>query len=92
MKTASSSVTAVSSTRGIGVSDREAGLKTRFIFWLVKRRIRRIPLGVRLRARDPKLLELSSRMDLLIASAVTVPATLKELAQIKVAMLVGCPF
>ena len=82
----------VSTTRGIGVSDREAGLKTRFIYWLVKRRLKRVPLGVRIRARDPKLLELSGRMDMLVASAETVPANLKELAQIKVAVMVGCPF
>jgi len=52
-------------SRGIGVPDREAGLRTRIIYWLVKRRLGRIPLGVRIRARDPKLLELSGRMDLL---------------------------
>ena len=91
MKSATSK-SPVFTTRGIGVSDREAGLKTRFIYWLVKRRLRRVPLGVRIRARDPKLLELAGRMDLLVASAVTVPAKLKDLAQIKVAVMVGCPF
>lgn len=82
----------VSTARGAGVSDREAGLKTRFIYWLVKRRLRRVPLIVRIRARDPKLLELAGRMDMLVGSAVTVPAKLKELAQIKVAVMIGCPF
>ena len=79
-------------SRGIGVPDREAGLRTRIIYWLVKRRLGMIPLGVRIRARDPKLLELSGRMDLHIAKAESVPAVLKELAQIKVAVMVGCPF
>ena len=78
--------------RGAGVSDREANLRTRIIYWLVKRRLGRIPLGVRIRARDPKLLELSGRMDLHIAKPESVSAVLKELAQIKVAMMVGCPF
>ncbi len=82
----------VSTTRGVGVSDREAPLRTRLIYWFVKRRLKRIPLGVRIRARDPKLLARSVKMDLLIASAVTVPSKLKELAQLKVAMMVGCPF
>jgi len=79
-------------TRALGVSDREAGLRTRFIYWLVKRRLGRISLGVRIRARDPKLLELAARMDLHTAASWKLPANLKELAQIKVAVMVGCPF
>jgi len=79
-------------TRASGVSDREAGLRTRFIYWLVKRRLGRISLGLRIRARDPNLLELAARMDMHTAASVTVPANLKELAQIKVAVMVGCPF
>lgn len=78
-------------TRAIGVSDREAGLRTRIIYWLVKRRGGRVHLGNRLRAHDPKLLELAFRMDVHTASAGTVPLVLKELAQIKVAVVVGCP-
>ena len=79
-------------TRAVGVLDCEAGLRTRFIYWLVKRRLGRISLGVRIRARDPKLLELAARMDMHTAASFTVPANLKELAQIKVAVMVGCPF
>ena len=79
-------------SRATGVQDNEAGLRTRFIYWLVKRRMGRIPIGVRIRARDPKLLELSGRMDLLVAAPGVVPVKLKELAQLKVAAMVGCPF
>ena len=79
-------------SRAMGVSDREAGLRTRFIYWLVKRRLGRISLGVRIRARDPKLLEFAARMDIHTAASQTVPVNLKELAQIKVAVMVGCPF
>ena len=79
-------------SRATGVSDREAGLRTRFIYWLVKRRLGRISPAVRIRARDPKLLEIAGRMDIHTAGSFTVPANLKELAQIKVAALVGCPF
>ncbi len=78
--------------RAAGVQDKEAGLRTKLIFWLVKRRLGRIPLGVRIRARDPKLLELSGKMDLHVASPGTVSDKLKELAQLKVAAMVGCPF
>jgi hypothetical protein len=69
--------------RAIGIPDKEAGLRTRIIYWLVKRRLGRIHLGTRLRARDPKLLELACRIDAHTASAGTVPVVLKELAQIK---------
>ncbi len=78
--------------RAAGVQDREAGLGTRFIFWVAKRWLRRILRGMRVRALDPKLLRASSKMDFYTASKRSVPAVLKELAQIKVAMMVGCPF
>ena len=78
--------------RATGVQDSEAGLRTRLVYWLVKRRLGRVPLGVRIRARDPKLLMLAGRMDLNVASRGVVPQKLKELAQLKVAAMVGCPF
>lgn len=78
--------------RVTGVQDREAGLRTRLIYWLVERRLGLVPLGVRIRARDPKLLALAGRMDLHVASRGVVAQRLKELAQLKVAVMVGCPF
>lgn len=78
--------------RATGVQDSEAGLRTRLVYWLVKRRLGRVPLRVRIRARDPKLLMLAGRMDLNVASRGVVPQKLKELAQLKVAAMVGCPF
>jgi hypothetical protein len=77
--------------RATGIPEKEAGLRARIIYWLVKRRLGRIHPGTRLRAHDPKLLELACRMDAHTASEGTVPLVLKELAQIKVAVMVGCP-
>jgi hypothetical protein len=77
--------------RAIGVPYKEAGLRTRIIYWLAKRRRGRIHLGMRLRAHDQTLLELACRMDVHTASSRTLPLVLKELAQIKVAVMVGCP-
>jgi hypothetical protein len=74
-----------------GVQDHEAGLRTRIIFWLAKRRRGWVHQGLRIRAHDPKLLQFAFRMDLHSASARTVPLILKELAQLKVATMVGCP-
>lgn len=78
--------------RATGVPDGEAGLRTKLVYWLVKRRLGRVPLGLRIRARDPKLLVLAGKMDLHIACRGAIPTKLKELAQLKVAAMVGCPF
>lgn len=78
--------------RARGVHPHETGLLTRLLLWRVKRRLGRIPVSARLRAYDPKLLQLAERMSSHVAAAGTVPPKLKELAQLKVAALVGCPF
>jgi hypothetical protein len=78
--------------RSQGVQDNQASLLTRFIFWLAKRRIHRIPLGLRIRAFDPKFLRNAARMDMYGASKGLVSMHLKELAQLKTALMIGCPF
>jgi len=79
-------------SRTQGVQDGEAGLRIRIIFWLLKRYLGHVPTGARIRARDPKLLELAVKMDAYTARRGKVSPKLKELAQIKVATMVGCPF
>jgi hypothetical protein len=78
--------------RARGVQDNEASLRVKLIFWFVKRRLGRIPLSARIRARDAKLLELSERMSVYTTARGVVAPKLKELAQLKVAVMVGCPF
>lgn len=68
------------------------GLVTRLLFWFAKRALGRVPAGMRIRAFDPKYLRHAARLDLYGAARGTVPLRLKELAQLKVALLVGCPF
>ena len=79
-------------SRTTGVQDHEAGLRVRWIFRLVKRRLGHVPLSARIRARDPKLLELAENMSAHDARPGLVSPKLKELAQLKVAAMVGCPF
>jgi hypothetical protein len=79
-------------SRSEGVQDNEAGLLTRLLFWFAKRALGRIPRGMRIRAFDPKYLRRAVRMDLYAASRGSVSMRLKELAQLKVALMVGCPF
>ena len=78
--------------RSDGVQNRRAGLTARFIFFLAKRFLGRVPLGTRIRAFDPKYLRRAVRMDLYSAAKGVVPMHLKELAQLKTALMVGCPF
>jgi len=78
--------------RSEGVQNRQAGLTARFIFFLAKRFLGRIPLGTRIRAFDTKYLRYAVRMDLYSAAKGVVPMHLKELAQLKTALMVGCPF
>jgi len=67
-------------------------LLTRLLFFFAKRRLHRVPLGLRIRAFDPKYLRHAARLDMYGAAPGTVPMNLKELAQLKVALMVGCPF
>jgi len=81
-----------SGTRAEGVQDHEAGPRTMLIFRRVQRRYGHIPVPTRLRAHDPKLLELCEEMSRYTLAPGSVPANLKELAQLKVATMVGCEF
>jgi alkylhydroperoxidase family enzyme len=67
-------------------------LLARVLFFFTKRAIGRVPLGMRIRAFDPKYLRHAARLDMYGAARGTVPMNLKELAQLRVALMVGCPF
>jgi hypothetical protein len=75
-----------------GVEQQEATWMTRLIYFLAKRRMGLVSPSMKLRAHWPKLLRVTSKMDALLAKPGPVPEKLKELALIKVAALVGCPF
>ncbi len=75
-----------------GVQDNEGGPLVRFAYWMTRRRLRRVPGPIRLHAYHPRLLRAMAAMELGQEAAHGVPAALKTLAQVKVAMLVGCPF
>lgn len=79
-------------SRSPGVQDKDASVRTRIIFWLAKRKMGRVSSGMRIRAFEPRYLNASVRMDTFAAGPGVVPMTLKELAQLKVAMMVGCVF
>lgn len=75
-----------------GVEPSQANLFTRFAYWMTKRKVGRLILPVKITAHQPRLLRGSGEMDMAQFAVHSVPATLKELASIKTAMLIGCPF
>jgi hypothetical protein len=75
-----------------GIQDHEAEPRVKRIFKQIQRRDGRLSLSARIRALDLELLNLSNKMNEHTARPGAVPANLKELAQLKVAAMVGCPF
>ncbi len=75
-----------------GVAESEANWIAKRIYRALKKRIGRVPRSKTLAAHHTPTLLASTWMDSVCASARTVPPVLKELAQLKVAALVGCPF
>ena len=75
-----------------GIGDSEAGLLTRLVYRALRKAIGIVPKSKRLAAHHTPTLFAGSWMDAINGSARNVPVTLKELAQLKVAMMAGCPF
>ena len=75
-----------------GVGEKEANWITKQVYRAMRKRIGRIPKGKTLMAHHTPTLLAGTWMDAVCASARTVPPILKELAQLKVAVMVGCPF
>ena len=81
-----------------GVEPDEAGWFTRFVYWLVKRQVNkltgqpRLLEPIKIAAHHPRLLRALGQMEAGQAAAKSVPASLKSLASLKAATLVGCPF
>lgn len=78
--------------RAKGVVPSEANWIAKSIYRALKKRLGRVPKGKTLAAYHTGTLLASTWMDSVCASARAVSPALKELAQLKVAALVGCPF
>ena len=75
-----------------GVERKQAGLFTKFAFFMTKRRLGRVITPIAITAHHPRLLRAYAHMELGQEAAGSVPAQLKALVTVKVAMMVGCPF
>jgi hypothetical protein len=81
-----------------GIEPHEASWFTKFIYWLVRRKMgkltgqARLLEPIKIAALHPRLLKALGQMEMGQEAARTVPDKLKSLASIKAATLVGCPF
>ncbi len=71
---------------------RGGSLLARFTFFMTRRKVGRVIRPVRVHALDSRVLYGYGQMELAQEKARGVPAAVKSLAQIRVAMRVGCPF
>lgn len=74
------------------VEAHEAGWVTRLIYWATRRKVGRVVLPIKITAHHPRLLRAVGHMEMGQEAARSVDAGLKQLAQVKAAMTIGCPF
>jgi len=75
-----------------GVEPEQAGLFVRFVYWMTQRKVGRVVLPIKIAAHHPRLLRSVGEMEAGQMAAHSVDAVLKSLAELKVAMQIGCPF
>jgi hypothetical protein len=75
-----------------GISKREAGAVTRFAYWFSRRRFGKVAEPLRVTAHHPTLLRGYGAFELALDRSSLLDERLKDLAGLKAATLVGCPF
>jgi len=75
-----------------GLESNEVGPVTRFIYWMTKRKLGRLVLPLKVTAHQPRLLRALGQMEMGQQAVHAVESKLKNLASIKAALLIGCPF
>lgn len=69
-----------------------SGLFTRIVYALTRRKLQRVVMPVQVTAHHPAILWGYGQMEQSLLSSHRVDAALKELATLRTATLVGCPF
>jgi len=75
-----------------GVETGEANPLTRFLYWMTKRKLGRVIEASKIAAHQPRLLLASGQMEMGQQAVRSVDLKLKALAEIKAAVMIGCPF
>ncbi|MBL4634480.1 MAG: hypothetical protein JKY56_11445 [Kofleriaceae bacterium] len=68
------------------------GLFTRLVFWITRRRLGSVPTSMKTLSSHSQVFRGLVLMEQAQAKARHLPASLKDLVQIRVATLIGCPF
>ena len=68
------------------------GLLTRIVYALTKRKLGRVVMPVQVTAHHPQILWGYGQMEQSLLSSRRIDTALKDLASLRVATLVGCPF
>ncbi len=69
-----------------------SGLFVRFVYWAVKRKLGKVVMPIQIVAHCPKILWGHVQMELAFQGSHKVEDSLKSLAQVRAATLIGCPF
>ena len=75
-----------------GVSDSDAGLVTKGVYWAARRRLGRVPEPLRIMALNPAVMFASGGFEIAMGRSGSLAQGLKDLASLKVSTLVGCVF
>jgi hypothetical protein len=75
-----------------GIEPSQANLFTRLAYWMTKRQIGRVIEPQKVTAHQGRLLWANGQMELAQMKMHSVDESLKSLADLKVATLIGCPF
>lgn len=75
-----------------GLETNEANPLTRFLYWMSQRKLGRVVLPFKITAHQPRLLLAVGQMEMGQQAVHSVEPKLKALAEIKAALLIGCPF
>jgi hypothetical protein len=75
-----------------GIRGKQANVFTRAVYGAVERKMGRVPEPMRIAAHQSRLLGAVSGMEMAQEGMRSVDPVVKALADIKTAMLIGCPF
>ncbi len=75
-----------------GLEASETNPLTRFLYWMTKRKLGHVIEAVKITAHQPRLVLASGQMEMGQQAVHSVDDKLKALAEIKAALMIGCPF
>ena len=78
--------------RLVELADARPGLFARFVYFVTRRKLGRVPASVRVLNKSGALLAGMGAFEVGLERSTRVPARTKSLAELRVALQIGCPF